>query len=229
MAYIVDTGADSRNDDATEFSKFVRTNVRLLHVSGAFPQDTTENDIKGVGHGTGALAKAAGWKHGTAKRSNLVIETTGTGILNLSWGWSRDALIKADYNLDQQIYWVTEMRRYLKACVAISLLLFTYGNPTDVPDMMVVGGIGMDGVLWPRSKVDPPNQGLGTYSSGLSSISSSLQDNVPTKRVQKVKEELQTGSCIPRTDDDKICAFYNLANLRTCPPDVPPDFKDGEV
>lgn len=37
--------------------------------------------------------------------------------------------------------------------------LFAYGNPADVPDMMVVGGIDTDGVLWPRSKVDPPNVG----------------------------------------------------------------------
>ncbi|KAI4207171.1 MAG: hypothetical protein LQ346_000749 [Caloplaca aetnensis] len=71
MVYIVDTGADLRNDD--EFSSFVRTNVQWLHAFGAFPQDTTENDIKGVGHGTGVLAKAAGWKHGTAKRSKPVV------------------------------------------------------------------------------------------------------------------------------------------------------------
>lgn len=37
--------------------------------------------------------------------------------------------------------------------------LFAYGNPADVPNMMVVGGIGIDGDLWRRSKVDPPNQG----------------------------------------------------------------------
>lgn len=36
--------------------------------------------------------------------------------------------------------------------------LFAYGNPPDVPDMMVVGGIGTNGKLWERSKVDPPNQ-----------------------------------------------------------------------
>ena len=35
--------------------------------------------------------------------------------------------------------------------------LFAYGNPADVPDMMVVGGVGTNGELWERSKVDPPN------------------------------------------------------------------------
>lgn len=70
--------------------------------------------------------------------------------------------------------------------------------------------------------------GLGAYFLGLSSLSSSLHDDDSTKRVQKLKEELQTGSCIPRTDDNKICALYNLADPRTCPPDVPPDFKDGD-
>ncbi|KAL8908065.1 MAG: hypothetical protein Q9207_001044 [Kuettlingeria erythrocarpa] len=299
VVYIVDTGADLRNDD-----------------------DTTENDIKGVGHGTDVLAKAAGWKHGTAKRSKPVVvrvnrlgdpaawldgvvqayndwrtnhysghETTATGVLTLSWGWNWDSLIKAGYDTNQQINWVLEMRRYLNACVTIGLLLtapsgnspkmgppnvavdeypqlFAYGNPADVPDMMVVGGIGTDGVLWDRSKIDPPNQGsvikvyapcyditisnaltggyrapgevegvsyasgtiagLGTYFLGLSSLSDSLKNDDPTKRVQKFKEELQTGSCIPRTDDTNICGLKNLADPRKCPPDVPSGSKDGD-
>ncbi|KAL8853327.1 MAG: hypothetical protein Q9221_001803 [Calogaya cf. arnoldii] len=313
MVYIIDTGADLRNDD--EFSKFVRPNVQWLHAFGAFPQDTTENEIKGVGHGTGVLAKAAGWKHGTAKRSKPVVvrvnklgdpaawldgviqayndwrtnhytghETSATIVLNLSWGWKRDSLIKAGYNTEQQINWVLEMRRYLKACVAIGLLpiapsgnspkmgppnvLFAYGNPADVPDMMVAGGIGTDGVLWDRSKTDPPNQGsvikvyalcyditipnavtggyrspaevegvsyasgtiagVGTYFLGLSSLSDSLKDDDPNKRVQKQKEELQAGSCIPRTDDTSICGLNNLADPKKCPPDVPNGFKDSD-
>ena len=49
-------------------------NKRWLHASGAFPQDPSENDINGpIGHGTGVLAKAVGWKHGIAKRANPVI------------------------------------------------------------------------------------------------------------------------------------------------------------
>ncbi len=56
-----------------EFSKFVVPNKRWIQATGAGPPDNTENDIKGTGHGTGVLAKAAGWKHGVAKRSNPVI------------------------------------------------------------------------------------------------------------------------------------------------------------
>ncbi|KAL8646758.1 MAG: hypothetical protein Q9226_006726 [Calogaya cf. arnoldii] len=192
VVYIVDTGADLRNDDVRGSSR-----------------DTTENDIKGVAHGTGVLAKAAGWKHGTAKRSKSVVvrvnklgdpaawldgvieayndwrtnhytghEANATGVLNLSWGWKRDSSIKAGYDTEQQIDWVSEMRRYLRACVAIGLLpiapsgnspkmgppnvavdeypqLFAYGNPADVPDMTVVGRIGTDGVLWDAKPTHP--------------------------------------------------------------------------
>jgi len=44
-----------------------------MHAKGAKPVDNTENDSKGVGHGTGVLAKACGWKHGSAKRANPII------------------------------------------------------------------------------------------------------------------------------------------------------------
>lgn len=70
--------------------------------------------------------------------------------------------------------------------------------------------------------------GLGTYFLGLSSLSSVLQDNDPTKRVQNLKEQLQSGGCISRTNDPSICALYNLADPRTCPPDVPDGFQDGD-
>ncbi len=33
--------------------------------------------------------------------------------------------------------------------------LFAYGLSPDVANMMVVGGVGTDGNLWPRSKIDP--------------------------------------------------------------------------
>ena len=56
-----------------EFSKFVVPNKRWIQATGKRPLDNTENDSKGIGHGTGVLAKAAGWKHGVAKRSNPVI------------------------------------------------------------------------------------------------------------------------------------------------------------
>ncbi|KAL8748474.1 MAG: hypothetical protein Q9184_007279, partial [Pyrenodesmia sp. 2 TL-2023] len=308
----------SAGTNVMEFPSSFRNNVRWLHASGPSPRDTTENDILGRGHGTGVLAKAAGWKHGIAKRSNPVVvrvsklgdplawldgviqayddwwtyhytghEKTATGILNLAFGWTIDGLKLAGFDTNQQIVWVTEMRRYLKSCVAAGLLpitpsgnspnfgppnvavdqypqLFAYGNPADVPDMMVVGGIGINGDLWKRSKVDPSNQGnvikvyapcyditvpdaitggyrapatvegvsyasgtiagLGAYFLGLSSLTDSLHDDDPTKRVQKLKEELQVGSCIKRANG--FCALHNLADPRKCPPDVPPDFRD---
>ena len=37
------------------------------------PSDGLENDVHRDDHGTGILAKAAGWKHGVAKRSRPVI------------------------------------------------------------------------------------------------------------------------------------------------------------
>ena len=69
---------------------------------------------------------------------------------------------------------------------------------------------------------------LGAYFLGLSSLSDSLQDDDPTKRVQKLKDELQAGSCIPRGQDSNICGLNNLANPRKCPPDVPSSFKNGD-
>ena len=48
-------------------------NKRFLHAHGASPSDEKENDPKGVGHGTGVLAKACGWKHGSAKRAYPII------------------------------------------------------------------------------------------------------------------------------------------------------------
>ncbi|KAL8688072.1 MAG: hypothetical protein Q9218_005924 [Villophora microphyllina] len=69
--YIIDTGAGLGN--AEEFSKFVDPNKRWIHAKGTGSTNTLENDVKPLGHGTGMLAKAAGWKHGIAKRSNPVI------------------------------------------------------------------------------------------------------------------------------------------------------------
>ena len=171
--------------------------------------------------------------------------------------------------------------------------LFAYGNPADVPNMMVVGGVRKDGELWTRSKVDPPNNaqvikvyapcvemnlpdattggyrpsfgvegvsygrhcyshpmfpprcdhenlltsrnlasgtiaGLGTYFLGLSSLSNNLADNDPVQRVVKLKNQLQTGSCLQRVSDKSICSLYNLADPRTCPPDPPAGFQDGD-
>lgn len=56
-----------------EFGKYVNPNKRWIHARSSLSANTDESDIKGVGHGTGVLAKAAGWKHGIAKRSNPVI------------------------------------------------------------------------------------------------------------------------------------------------------------
>ncbi|KAL8966125.1 MAG: hypothetical protein Q9183_003513, partial [Haloplaca sp. 2 TL-2023] len=315
MIYIVDTGADLRNND--EFPASTRANIRWLHASGADPPDPTEDDLRGAGHGTGVLAKAAGWKHGIAKRSNPVVvrvnnlgdpgayldgirqayrdwetnhyighETTATGILNLSWGWKPESLKKSNYDARQQFDWVVEMRKYLQAQpitpsgnsplfgppnipVDEYPQLFAYGNPADVPDMMVVGGIGTDGRLWKRSKVDPPGNdvikvyapcyhlmiphaqtggyrfpaevegvsygpvilasptvaGLGAYFLGLSSLSDSLHDDDPVKRIQKLKAKLQAGSCITRSPN--ICALHNLADPRQCPPYIPFGFQKG--
>lgn len=68
--------------------------------------------------------------------------------------------------------------------------------------------------------------GLGAYFLGLSSLADSLHDDDPTKRVRKLKEELQVGSCIKRVNG--FCALHNLVDPRKCPPDVPPDFRDGD-
>ncbi len=68
--------------------------------------------------------------------------------------------------------------------------------------------------------------GLGAYFLGLSSLANSLHDDDPKKRVKKLKDKLQTGSCIHRTP--KICSLHNLANSGTCPPDIPPGFRDGD-
>lgn len=68
--------------------------------------------------------------------------------------------------------------------------------------------------------------GLGAYFLGLSSLYDSLHDDDPTKRVRKLKDELESGSCIERIDG--ICALHNLADPRKCPPDPPLDFQDGD-
>ncbi|KAL8996024.1 MAG: hypothetical protein Q9169_004371 [Polycauliona sp. 2 TL-2023] len=256
--YIVDTGADLRNDD--EFSKHVRQNVRWLHAFGDTPQDTTQNDIKGVGHGTGILAKVAGWKHGLAKRSNPVVVRVNKNNDPAAW---LDGVVQA-YNDWRTNHYLghpiapagnTKRDEPPNGPVDRWPQLFAYGDPADVPDMMVVGGMGIDGERWERSKTDPPNQGsvikvyapsfdltipnasTGGYrypaevqgvSYGLSSLSDSFKDDDPTKRVQKLKEELQTGSCIFRDEEDKICGLNNLADPEKCPPDVPDDFEDGD-
>lgn len=49
-----------------------------------------------------------------------------------------------------------------------------------------------------------------------------------SKEFKKIKDELQTGSCIRRTVDTNICALHNLADPVKCPHDVPPNFKDGD-
>ena len=68
--------------------------------------------------------------------------------------------------------------------------------------------------------------GLGAYFLGLSSLHDSLHDDDPTERVKKLKNELEIGSCIDRTDN--ICALHNLADPGKCPPDPPLDFQDGD-
>ena len=54
-----------------EFSKYVAGNIRYLQARGAAPSDGLEND-SGI-HGTTMVAKVAGWKHGVAKRSKVVM------------------------------------------------------------------------------------------------------------------------------------------------------------
>ncbi|KAL8728989.1 MAG: hypothetical protein Q9181_005158 [Wetmoreana brouardii] len=148
--YIVDTGAGLTNND--EFARFVIPNCRWIHAAGAQVFAPLQSDIYGVGHGTGILAKAAGWKHGIAKRSNPIIvrvpdlgdpaawsngvqrvyadwrpvydrdPKTATAILNLSWGFSRAKLAAAGYNNQQQDTWIADLRNTLNDCVNIGLL-----------------------------------------------------------------------------------------------------------
>ncbi|KAL9580839.1 MAG: hypothetical protein Q9212_004248 [Teloschistes hypoglaucus] len=119
--YIIDTGAGLKNNDVNtlDFGKYVNRNKRWIHARSSRSANTDENDMKGVGHGTGVLAKAAGWKHGIAKRSNPVIvrvpslgdprawldgvrqvykdwngvyernPKTATGVINMSWGHTK--------------------------------------------------------------------------------------------------------------------------------------------
>ncbi|KAL8634508.1 MAG: hypothetical protein Q9228_007897, partial [Teloschistes exilis] len=122
--YIIDTRAGLSNSDVNtpEFGIFVNPNKRWIHARGSQSTNTDENDIKGIGHGTGVLAKAAGWKHGIAKRSNPIIvrvpslgdpgawldgvhkvfqdwkgsfdrnPKAATGVISLAWGHTRDNL-----------------------------------------------------------------------------------------------------------------------------------------
>lgn len=43
--------------------------------------------------------------------------------MNLSWGWSRDALQQVGYDKDQQHIWIGELRRLLNDCINIGLLV----------------------------------------------------------------------------------------------------------
>ena len=43
--------------------------------------------------------------------------------MNLSWGWSRAALQKVNYDKDQQDMWISELRQTLIDCIGIGLLV----------------------------------------------------------------------------------------------------------
>ncbi|KAL8871482.1 MAG: hypothetical protein Q9174_002693 [Haloplaca sp. 1 TL-2023] len=160
--YIVDTGAGLSNDQ--EFAKFVRSNVRWLHAKSEINPDanTNEDDIYGAGHGTGLLARAAGWLHGPAKRSSPVVvripnldlgepATWLDGIRQVAKDWepiykknpkTATAIMnlswgfpdeKLDVNQRQQ--WKNELRDRLNDCVRMGILpVVGSGNsPRDEP------------------------------------------------------------------------------------------------
>ncbi|KAL8688071.1 MAG: hypothetical protein Q9218_005923 [Villophora microphyllina] len=68
--------------------------------------------------------------------------------------------------------------------------------------------------------------GLAAYYLGLSSFSDVIRDDDPVQRVRKLKNVLELGTSVKRTDN--VRSLYNLADPRTCPPDVPSGFQDGD-
>lgn len=57
-------------------------------------------------------------------------------------------------------------------------------------------------------------------------MSDTLRDDDPVQRVKKLKILLEEGSPLRRADN--IRSVYNGQDPRTCPPDVPPNFHDGD-
>ncbi|KAI4195353.1 MAG: hypothetical protein LQ350_007250 [Teloschistes chrysophthalmus] len=130
--YIIDTGAGLNNSD--EFSRYVNPYKRWLHARGSKPgpSNTDETDMKGVGHGTGVLAKAAGWKHGIAKRSNPVIVRVPSlddpgarldGVRQVYEDWrgvyERNGGLTTE---EEQNGWIADLRDVLNDCISIGLL-----------------------------------------------------------------------------------------------------------
>jgi len=70
--------------------------------------------------------------------------------------------------------------------------------------------------------------GLGAYFLGLSSLSQILIKDDPVERVKELKLHLEVGSSYSRGKDDKVKSLCNDADPRTCPPDVPNGFRDGD-
>ena len=89
-------------------------------------------------------------------------------------------------------------------------------------------GASMNNVLTSATLAAGTISGLATYFLGLSSLSSVLIADDPVRRVKNLKDELEIGSPIPRGPNEKVKSLYNLADPRTCPPDPPPGFKDGD-
>ena len=52
--------------------------------------------------------------------------------MNLSWGWSRNALNQVNYDTDQQDTWIAELRGLLNDCVNIGLLVSLLSRPISL-------------------------------------------------------------------------------------------------